>query len=103
MHQRDLLLVFVGQLGFAAFNAIGWSLSMTVLSAMVPAEVRCSAVALGYNACMAVFGGTTPFVATYLVNRTSDDFAPVYYVMVTTLVSMVVIMRLPTLMAQRQP
>lgn len=97
MHQDTLALVFLGQLGFAAFNAIGWALSITVLSEMVPARVRCSAVALSYNTCMAAFGGTTPFIATYLVTRTGDDFAPVYYVMAATLVAVPVIMRLPKL------
>jgi MHS family proline/betaine transporter-like MFS transporter len=82
-------------LGFAGFNAIGWALSITVLSEMVPTRVRCSAVALSYNTCMAAFGGTTPIVATYLVTRTGDDFAPVYYVMAATLVSLLVILRLP--------
>lgn len=94
MHQEVLALVFLGQLGFAAFNAIGWSLSITVLSEMVPAQVRCSAVALSYNICMAAYGGTTPIVATYLVNRTGDDFAPVYYVMAATLISLLAILRL---------
>jgi len=28
-----------------------------------------------------VFGGTTPLVATYLIERTQDDIAPVYYLM----------------------
>lgn len=99
MHQDSLVVVFLGQLGFAAFNAIGWALSITVLSEMVPTRVRCSAVALSYNTCMAIFGGTTPIIATYLVNRTSDDFAPVYYVVVTTLISLLVIVRLPRLAA----
>lgn len=97
MHQQDLLLVFLGQTGFSAFNAIGWALSITILCEMAPASLRCSIVALGYNGCMAIFGGTTPFVATYLVNRTGDDFAPVYYVLVSTLISLFVILRLPRL------
>jgi MHS family proline/betaine transporter-like MFS transporter len=54
---------------------------------------------LSYNFCMAVFGGTTPIIATYLVNRTADDFAPVYYVMLATLISLPVIVRLPKLIA----
>ncbi|MGF1473036.1 MAG: MFS transporter [Rubrobacteraceae bacterium] len=95
MHEPNLLLIFVGQLGFAALNAIGWSLSLTTLAGLVPANVRCSAVAAGYNICMALFGGTTPFVATYLVSRTSDDYAPVYYVMAATVVSIIAILRLP--------
>lgn len=97
MHQNSLLLVFLGQLGLSAFNAIGWSLSITVLTEVAPAQLRCSSVALGYNICMAAFGGTTPIVATYLVDRTGNDFTPVYYIMAATLVSLIVIMRLPKL------
>ncbi|XWN29668.1 MAG: MFS transporter [Devosia sp.] len=95
MHSSDLTNVFIGQMGFAAINAAGWALSISVLAAMVPMAVRCSAVSIGYNLCMAVFGGTTPFVATYLVSRTSDDFAPVYYLLAATLLSLIVIWRLP--------
>ena len=95
MHQESLALVFLGQLGFSALNAIGWALSITVLTEMAPAGLRCSAVALGYNTCLALFGGTTPMVATYLVGRSGDDYAPVYFVMLATLLSMLVIARLP--------
>lgn len=101
MHEPSLAIVFLGQLGFAAINAVGWALSITVLCEMVPTAVRCSAVSLGYNACMALFGGTTPFIATYLVERTSDDFAPVYYLMASTLLSLIVIARLPKLASAR--
>lgn len=97
MHQENLYLVFLGQLGFSVFNAIGWGLSITVLVEMAPKKLRCSTVSMGYNISMAVFGGTTPIIATYLVNRTGDDFMPVYYVMVATLVSLFVIVRLPEL------
>jgi len=95
MHQESLALVFLGQLGFSALNAIGWALSITVLTEMAPAGLRCSTVALGYNTCLALFGGTTPMVATYLVGRSGDDYAPVYFVMLATLLSMLVIARLP--------
>lgn len=97
MHIDNLALVFVGQLGFSAFNAIGWALSITVLTEIAPQRLRCSTVALGYNICMAVFGGTTPMVATYLVSRTGDDFTPAYYVMAATALSLIVIAQLPRL------
>ncbi len=95
MHQQSIYLVFLGQLGFSVFNAIGWALSITVLVEMAPPKLRCSTVSIGYNAAMAIFGGTTPIIATYLVTRTSDDFAPVYYVMGATLLSLIVILRMP--------
>ena len=67
------------------------------LTLTAPAHLRCSVVALGYNICMAVFGGTTPMIATYLVNRTGDDYAPVHYALAATLVAIPVIWRLPKL------
>ncbi|WP_286132975.1 MFS transporter [Labrenzia sp. DG1229] len=97
MHQTDTMLVFAGQLGLTLSSTAGWALSVSALTMMAPLHLRCSVVALGYNICMAVFGGTTPIVATYLVNRTGDDFAPVYYIIIATLVSIPVIWRLPKL------
>jgi hypothetical protein len=52
-------------------------------------------VAIGYNLCLGMFGGTTPLIATYLVARTADDFAPAYYLMGVTLVSFLVLLGLP--------
>jgi len=95
MHRPDLGLVFLGQFGLSLLNAAGWALSITALTLMAPAAFRCSSVAVSYNACMAIFGGTTPAVATYLVSRTGDDFAPIYYILIATLVSLPVILRLP--------
>ena len=62
---------------------------------MFPAEVRCSASAIGYDLCIGLFGGTTPLIATYLVQRTADDFSPVYYLMATAALSFVILLRLP--------
>ena len=58
---------------------------------MFPAEVRCSASAIGYNLCIGLFGGTTPLIATYLVQRTADDFSPVYYLMAMAALSFVIL------------
>lgn len=100
MHQENIYLVFLGQFGLSGLNAIGWGLSITVLVEMAPQRLRCSTVAMGYNFCLAVFGGTTPIVATYLVSRTGDDFTPIYYVIIATLISLIVIVRLPKLINQ---
>lgn len=95
MHAPDLTHVFLGQLAFSAFNAVPWGLSLTVLSGLVPAAIRCSAVALGYNIGMAIFGGTTPLLVTYLVARTGDDMVPAYYVIAASVVSLAIVLTLP--------
>ncbi|WP_299472270.1 MFS transporter [uncultured Roseibium sp.] len=97
MHRPDTASVFLGQFGLTLASTAGWALSVTALTLTAAPHLRCSTVALGYNICMAVFGGTTPILATYLVNRTGDDYAPVYYVILATLISIPVIWRLPDL------
>ncbi|WP_214652636.1 hypothetical protein [Ruegeria lacuscaerulensis] len=103
MHQKSLLQVYLGQLGLAPINGVAWALSVTVLTSIAPPHQRVSTVALGYNLCMAIFGGTTAMIATYLVDRTGDDYAPVYYMVVAALVSIPVIWRIPKLLAASGP
>ncbi|AEV34568.1 major facilitator family transporter [Pseudovibrio sp. FO-BEG1] len=99
MLRPDTASVFLGQFGLTLTSTVGWALSITALTLMAPDHLRCSVVALGYNLSMALFGGTTPIVATYLVNQTGRDYAPVYYILLAVLVSIPIIWRLPKLIA----
>ena len=76
-------------------NGLGWSPTVPVMVELLPARVRCSAAGIGYNLCLGLFGGTTPWVATYLVERTADDFAPVYYVMAAAAIAFIATLRMP--------
>ncbi|WP_327668048.1 MULTISPECIES: MFS transporter [unclassified Streptomyces] len=58
---------------------------------MFPAAVRVTAGAITYNLAFTVFGGTTPFIATALV-ESGGALAPAYYVMAITLFSFVVVL-----------
>jgi len=81
MHHQDLMLVFAGQLGFAILFSWIYAANPATMAEILSRRVRVSVLSIGYNLCLSVFGGTTPLVATYLVQRTADDFAPVYYLM----------------------
>lgn len=59
----------------------------TFLSEMFPTAVRYSSFALSFNLGNAVFGGTAPFVATYLISLTGTDFAPGFYLMAAAVVA----------------
>ena len=50
---------------------------------------------MAYNVSIGLFGGTAPLMVTYLVTRTGDDFARVYYVMGAAVVSLVSLLGLP--------
>jgi MHS family proline/betaine transporter-like MFS transporter len=59
----------------------------TLMVEEVPAAVRCTAIAIGYNVTLGVIGGLSPLVATWLVAPTADQLAPAYMVMAAAAVS----------------
>jgi MFS transporter, MHS family, proline/betaine transporter len=87
MHRVDPALVLLGQLGFvAAVGAFLGTLPVTMVEA-VPAKVRCTAVALGYNVTLGVIGGLSPLAATWLVERTANDYSPAFMIMAASAIS----------------
>ncbi len=51
-------------------------------------RVRFSGFSIGYNLCVAVFGGTTPYIVTWLTADTGNALAPAYYLVAAALVSL---------------
>ncbi len=83
---HDLLSQIVFAIGLAmVFGPFG-----AMMVELFPARIRMSAVSIGYNVGFAVFGGTAPFVATYLIDITGNKLSPSYYQIVAALVSLVV-------------
>jgi MHS family proline/betaine transporter-like MFS transporter len=58
----------------------------------VPWQVRCTAIALGYNVTLGVIGGLSPLVATWLVARTHNDYSPAFMIMAAAAVSFLAIL-----------
>jgi MHS family proline/betaine transporter-like MFS transporter len=92
IHQEAFALVLAGQIGFALLMGLIATPGTAAFVEMLPAQVRVSGVALGYNAAIGLIGGTTPLVVTYLVERTADDFTPAYYLMAATVIQIVAIL-----------
>jgi len=103
MHDQNLTIIFLGQIILAAINGVGWAMTIPMMVEMLPSKVRVSAVAMSYNVCLAVFGGTTPWVATYLVQRTSFDYAPVIYWMAAAVIALVIVLKLPEMARKPLP
>jgi hypothetical protein len=60
-----------------------------VLVEAAPPRVRCTAVALGYNLCVGLFGGLSPIAATWLGERTGDEIAPAFLMMASAAMTFV--------------
>lgn len=74
--------------GLAAIEAVFVSASLAAAAELFATRVRSSGYSIGYNASVAVFGGTAPYVAVWLVDRTGNDLAPAFYVIVAAIVTL---------------
>jgi len=88
MHQGDPVLALLGEFGLAAVIAVYIASIPAAMTEMFPPEVRVSAVSLAYNITLAVFGGTAPMVAVWLIERTGDDLSFAWYLSGAALVSL---------------
>lgn len=55
---------------------------------VLPRHVRCTGLAIAYNAAVGLFGGITPMVATWLIDQTGDRTAPAYWLSAALSVSL---------------
>ncbi len=95
MYHPTPALIFVGQTGFGVLIGMYSGAQATAMVELAPSRIRCTAVALGYNVCLGVFGGLSPLVATWLVERTADQLAPAYLIMAAAVVSFVAALGMP--------
>jgi len=70
-----------GQMMLAVGVAIYSSALLVGLVELFPTALRCRGHGISYNVAVAVFGGTTPFIATALVATTGSSVAPAFYAM----------------------
>lgn len=92
MHHDQRLYVQLGQLGFVLSVGMFLGTQPTLMVEEVPAAIRCTAIALGYNVTLGVVGGLSPLVATWLVERTGDQMAPAFMIMAAAAVSFLAVL-----------
>jgi MHS family proline/betaine transporter-like MFS transporter len=100
IHQNDFALILLGQTCIGVVFALGWTVYSLMMAETLPPRLRCSVLSIGNGVAYGVFGGLTPLVSTYLVERTGDDFAPVYLMMAFALLSFLAVLRLPETLAR---
>jgi MHS family proline/betaine transporter-like MFS transporter len=61
------------------------------LSDFFPIHVRYSGVSIAWGVSMAIFGGTAPLVANYLQHLLNLSFAPVFYILLSAGVALLVL------------
>lgn len=75
---------------FALLNACIQGAMPVAMADLVPARLRFSAMAIGYNFTLALVGGTAPLVATWLIKTTGQLTAPAWYLVAIAAVTFIV-------------
>lgn len=74
-------------IGAVAANVV----TSVLISEMFSTDVRYTASGLSYNVTYAVFGGTAPYIATWLVATTENALAPAIYVSIVAVAALLIV------------
>lgn len=82
------VIVLLVQIFLCALLTMNDGTLATFLSELFPTRVRYTGFALSFNTANALFGGTAPFVATWLVASTGSAIAPGWYLVIVALLAL---------------
>jgi len=62
-----------------------------LMAELFPTATRSTGIALSYNVSVPIFGGFAPLIAAWLVAVTASPLAPSYYLIATSIISLIVL------------
>lgn len=87
MHSTEPTIIFLGEVGFVlGVGVLSGGLVANV--ELIPKSVRCTGLAVAYNASIGFFGGTTPMIAAWLIDTTGNPIAPAYWITAAGMVTL---------------
>ncbi|BDX30066.1 hypothetical protein TUM20985_06130 [Mycobacterium antarcticum] len=92
MTSGSLTAAITAHAALAAIEAVFASAALSAGAELFATRVRSSGYAIGYNTSVAVFGGTTPYIAAWLVATTGSVIAPAYYVIAAAIITFATIL-----------
>ncbi len=96
MFNNTFYSVLSAMLAFAVLEAIFQAVMPALMTEMFPARVRYTGLSVSYNISLAIFGGTTPLISTWLIKISGGNvWMPAYYLIATCLVAIVTTFFIP--------
>ncbi|MGZ5363695.1 MAG: MFS transporter [Mycobacterium sp.] len=100
LNTGSLAAAIAAHAGLAAIESVFVSASLAAGAELFATRVRSSGYSIGYNVSVAIFGGTAPYVATWLVARTGNELAPAFYVIAAAIITLATVMTMRETAAQ---
>ena len=87
-------LAFLAQFLMVAFLSLYAGSCPAAYAELFPTRVRYTALSIGYNIAVAIFGGFAPFIATWLIKATGNPLAPAFYVIAAAVITFAILTRI---------
>lgn len=100
LNTGSLAAAIAAHAALAAIESVFVSASLAAGAELFATRVRSSGYSIGYNVSVAIFGGTAPYVATWLVAETGNELAPAFYVIAAAIITLATIMTMRESAAQ---
>lgn len=85
-------VIFLGLLTVMGFGALTYGPMAALLTEMFPARIRYSSMSIPYHFGTGYFGGFLPLIASYIVARTGDPYAGLWYTWAVVAMALVVVL-----------
>lgn len=95
VEQKTTIALFGVTALLAALTAVSGAASMVAIPELLPRRIRATGMSLAYALGVALFGGTTQFVITWLIDATGNPASPAWYVAFTSAIAALAMMALP--------
>lgn len=90
----SVALAFAAQLIMIVFLSFFSGPCPAVYAELFPTRVRYTALSVGYNSAVAIFGGFAPFICTWLIKVTGSTLAPGFYMVAAAVITFLVTLRI---------
>lgn len=94
LNSGSLAAAIAAHIGLAVIECCYISAAVSAGVELFATRVRYSGFAVGYNLCVAAFGGTTPYIVTWLTTSTDNPITPAYYVIAAAAISLLTVLTL---------
>jgi MFS family permease len=87
---RSIVVILLAILAMGALSGMTYGPVAALLSEMFPPRIRYSSMSIPYHIGTGYFGGFLPFIGQYIVARTGDPYAGLWYTMAVVAMALVV-------------
>lgn len=96
MFENTFMAILVSMLAFGVLEAMFQAVMPALMTETFPANVIYTGLSVSYNFSLALFGGTTPLVCTWLVKVSGGNvWMPAYYLIATCIIAVITALFIP--------